>query len=267
MLDPIDGTKSFIHGVPLSLHPGGPVLEGETPCIGVIHAPALGEMRLRRRGPRLPGTSPMAIRRCRRSGPVSPKLRVTLQDGLLLTSEIALVCRRASAPPTPSTCTSLHCTLGFLPVRTWADGYGYLMVATGRAEVMIDPAMKLWDVAPLPTVIEEAGGTFTDWHGQPTIYAGECHCHQRTFVRTRCSPSRANFRQTSSGWLLPAGRFASQRSIACIGALLEERRVQLAPSICRPQLATSKISSTTANAVAWCGLKAERPPCRSAQVR
>jgi fructose-1,6-bisphosphatase/inositol monophosphatase family enzyme len=47
------------------------------------------------------------------------------------------------------------------------------MVATGRAEVMIDPNMKLWDAAPLQTIIEEAGGRFTDWQGNPTIHAGE----------------------------------------------------------------------------------------------
>jgi len=57
--------------------------------------------------------------------------------------------------------------------RTWGDGYGYLMVATGRAEVMIDPVMNLWDVAPLQTVIEEAGGKFTDWQGRRTVHSGE----------------------------------------------------------------------------------------------
>ena len=57
--------------------------------------------------------------------------------------------------------------------RTWGDGYGYLMVATGRADVMVDPIMALWDAAALPPVLEEAGGTFTDWHGNPTIHGGE----------------------------------------------------------------------------------------------
>ncbi len=47
------------------------------------------------------------------------------------------------------------------------------MVATGRAEVMIDPVMNLWDAAPLQTVIEEAGGKFTDWQGHPTVHSGE----------------------------------------------------------------------------------------------
>ena len=57
--------------------------------------------------------------------------------------------------------------------RTWGDGYAYLMVATGRAEVAIDPVMNLWDAAPLQTVIEEAGGHFVDWQGNPTVHAGE----------------------------------------------------------------------------------------------
>jgi fructose-1,6-bisphosphatase/inositol monophosphatase family enzyme len=57
--------------------------------------------------------------------------------------------------------------------RTWGDGYGYLMVATGRAEVMIDPVVNLWDAAPLQPVIEEAGGQFSDWNGAATIHAGE----------------------------------------------------------------------------------------------
>jgi fructose-1,6-bisphosphatase/inositol monophosphatase family enzyme len=57
--------------------------------------------------------------------------------------------------------------------RTWGDGYGYLMVATGRAEVMIDPIINLWDAAPLQPIIEEAGGHFTDWKGNPTIHARE----------------------------------------------------------------------------------------------
>jgi fructose-1,6-bisphosphatase/inositol monophosphatase family enzyme len=57
--------------------------------------------------------------------------------------------------------------------RTWGDGYGYLMVATGRAEIMIDPILSIWDAAALQPVIEEAGGHFGDWKGNPTIRAGE----------------------------------------------------------------------------------------------
>jgi fructose-1,6-bisphosphatase/inositol monophosphatase family enzyme len=57
--------------------------------------------------------------------------------------------------------------------RTWGDCYGYLMVATGRADVMVDAVMALWDAAALQPILEEAGGTFTDWQGRPTIHAGE----------------------------------------------------------------------------------------------
>ncbi len=56
--------------------------------------------------------------------------------------------------------------------RTWGDCYGYLLVATGRADVMLDPAMNVWDCAALLPVVEEAGGTFTDWQGQRTIHGG-----------------------------------------------------------------------------------------------
>ena len=57
--------------------------------------------------------------------------------------------------------------------RTWGDAYGHLLVATGRADIMIDPALNLWDAAPLQTIIEEAGGRFLDWQGQSTIQSGE----------------------------------------------------------------------------------------------
>jgi fructose-1,6-bisphosphatase/inositol monophosphatase family enzyme len=57
--------------------------------------------------------------------------------------------------------------------RTWGDCYGYLLVATGRAEIMIDPAMNVWDAAALQPILEEAGGTFTDWQGAPTIHSRE----------------------------------------------------------------------------------------------
>ena len=57
--------------------------------------------------------------------------------------------------------------------RTWGDAYGYLLVATGRAEVMVDPEMNLWDAAAILPVMVESGGTFTDWNGNPTIHGGE----------------------------------------------------------------------------------------------
>jgi fructose-1,6-bisphosphatase/inositol monophosphatase family enzyme len=56
--------------------------------------------------------------------------------------------------------------------RTWGDAYGYLLVATGRADVMVDPVMNPWDAAPFLPIIEEAGGVFADWSGQRTVFGG-----------------------------------------------------------------------------------------------
>jgi histidinol-phosphatase len=54
--------------------------------------------------------------------------------------------------------------------RTWGDCYGYALVATGRLEVMVDPEMHPWDCAPMLPILEEAGGRFTTWSGEPTIW-------------------------------------------------------------------------------------------------
>jgi fructose-1,6-bisphosphatase/inositol monophosphatase family enzyme len=56
--------------------------------------------------------------------------------------------------------------------RTWGDVYGYVLVATGRADIMLDPVMNIWDCAALLPILEEAGGTFTDWRGHRTISGG-----------------------------------------------------------------------------------------------
>ena len=58
-------------------------------------------------------------------------------------------------------------------VRTWGDGYGYLLVATGRAEIMIDPLFNPWDAAAVDVVVTEAGGRFSDWQGRDRIDSGD----------------------------------------------------------------------------------------------
>ena len=57
--------------------------------------------------------------------------------------------------------------------RSWGDGYGYLLVATGRADLMIDPICNAWDVASIMPILVEAGGKFTDWKGNPTVRGGD----------------------------------------------------------------------------------------------
>lgn len=165
ILDPIDGTKSFIHGVPLYTTLVA-VLQENEPLIGVVYAPAIAETVYAAKGGgcwHIDGPA----REPRRTF-VSKIDR--LSESLLVTSEIAsFTTHRAK--------DALNVFIELQQVarlaRTWGDGYGYLMVATGRAEVAIDPVMNLWDAAPLQTVIEEAGGHFVDWQGNPTVYAGE----------------------------------------------------------------------------------------------
>ncbi len=166
-LDPIDGTKSFIHGVPLYTTLVA-LLEGETPRLGVIHAPACGETVYAANGlgcwyvdDRQTDTTPQPAR-------VSQGSR--LSEGLVLTSEVASFATRHTGDTT-DVYQALERSARL--VRTWGDGYGYLMVATGRAEVMIDPEMNLWDAAPLQPILEEAGGQLTDWQGVPTVHSGD----------------------------------------------------------------------------------------------
>ena len=53
--------------------------------------------------------------------------------------------------------------------RGWGDCFGHVLVATGRADVMLDPVLSDWDCVPLLPILEEAGGSFTDWHGHRTV--------------------------------------------------------------------------------------------------
>jgi histidinol phosphatase-like enzyme (inositol monophosphatase family) len=156
IIDPIDGTKSFICGVPfyavlLAL------VKDDQPQLGVMYFPALNEMVYARRG----GGCFWNGRRAR----VSPVSR--LADAVLLASDLDTFGRfnRQDAFQRLIDATYFQ--------RTWGDAYGYALVATGRAEVMLDPAMAIWDCGPLQVIMEEAGGTFTDWRGTPTIFGGE----------------------------------------------------------------------------------------------
>jgi histidinol-phosphatase len=161
ILDPIDGTKSFISGVPLYSTLIGIEHEGRS-VVGVIQIPALDECVYAAKGTgawyQRGNSEPTQAR-------VSQKSK--LSESLFCTSEVKTfynVGRGAAYE---------RLQAGSWLGRTWGDGYGYLMVATGRAELMVDPKMNVWDCAALQPVIEEAGGTFTDWKGEPTIYSGD----------------------------------------------------------------------------------------------
>jgi len=161
ILDPIDGTKSFIHGVPLYSTLIGIEHDGRS-VAGAILIPALDECVYAAEG----GGAWYALgTQAPRPARVSTCLQ--LAEGLFLTSEIVnfdTIGRRE---------VYYRLQAASRLARTWGDGYGYLLVATGRAELMVDPIMNLWDAAAIQPVIQEAGGTFTDWQGRPTIYSGQ----------------------------------------------------------------------------------------------
>ncbi len=150
ILDPIDGTKSFVHGVPLYSVLVGLAIEGK-PEVGVIFLPALGEMCSARRG----GGCYLNGRRARVS--TTP----TLAEGLICSSDVPL------DPADP-----VHRLFSASRLRrTWGDAYGYVLVATGRAEMMVDPRLSVWDLAALVPVIEEAGGRISDLEGREGLEA------------------------------------------------------------------------------------------------
>ena len=64
----------------------------------------------------------------------------------------------------------------------WCDAYGYLLVATGRVEIALDPIMNAWDCGPFPVILREAGGYFGDWHGNETIHAQEALATNRQLL-------------------------------------------------------------------------------------
>jgi histidinol phosphatase-like enzyme (inositol monophosphatase family) len=161
ILDPIDGTKSFISGVPLYGTMVGIEHEGRA-LAGLVFMPGLDEGVFASAGQ---GTwhfrGDQQPRRCR----VSTKAR--LADCLFITSQVDSFAKRGATAAFEALQSAAYIT------RTWGDCYGYLLVATGRAELMVDPIMNVWDAAAVQPIIEEAGGTFTDWQGNPTIHAGE----------------------------------------------------------------------------------------------
>jgi histidinol-phosphatase len=154
IVDPIDGTKTFIHGVPLYGVLIGVEVKGVA-SVGVIYLPALDEMVCAAKG-----------LGCRWNGrPARVSTQTKLGESAVMASSIVAAYNRSDAYAKLAARSLLQ--------RTWGDCYGYVLVATGRAEVMIDPAMKVWDCAAILPVIEEAGGKFTNWKGEATIYADD----------------------------------------------------------------------------------------------
>ncbi len=156
VVDPIDGTYGFIHGVPLYCTLLA-VLDEHGPLVGVIHLPALGETVYAGRG-----LGCFHHRRGLALQPARVNTHPTLAGSAIMTSGIG------NWPP--GRLDRLH--HAGVKVRTWGDGYGYALVATGRVEAMVDPEMSVWDRAPLPVIMTEAGGRFSTVDGRDDLWGG-----------------------------------------------------------------------------------------------
>jgi histidinol phosphatase-like enzyme (inositol monophosphatase family) len=154
ILDPIDGTRSFVRGVPLFGVLMALEIEKE-PVVGVCYLPALDEMVAAARG-----------EGCRWNGrPARVSAVASLEDALVSVTEASTL-----SDMHPTFWNRLKKAAG--TIRGFSDCYGHVLVATGRAEVMLDPVMNVWDNAALLPILEEAGGHFTDFTGRRVIDGG-----------------------------------------------------------------------------------------------
>jgi len=152
ILDPIDGTASFVQGVPLYAVLVGLEIEGDA-VVGVAYFPALDEMVAAARG--------LGCSWNGRRARVSTVDR--LEDAVLTITDPGDEHGREEREAMIAR-TGLQ--------RGWGDAYGHALVATGRAEIALDPVVNPWDCAALIPILQEAGGTFTAWDGRVTIEGG-----------------------------------------------------------------------------------------------
>ena len=151
VLDPIDGTKSFVSGTFLFGTLIG-LMKDEQPIVGTIHHPITSHM--------LIGTGDEARLN---DEPVKVRSTANLRDAVLLYTDFIDVGQYQNG-------IAFQQLMGKTKYnRTWGDCHGYFLVATGFADVMLDPIMHLWDIVALVPIIEGAGGKITSWNGGPPL--------------------------------------------------------------------------------------------------
>lgn len=153
-VDPIDGTKSFVRGIPLYTVLIGCEIRGRVD-VGAIYLPALDEMIAAAHG-----------HGCTWNGRRAAASKcASLDQAMFLCTDVKMARDRSSAYDQLEARTKVQ--------RCAYDAYGYALVATGRADVVMDPIMNEWDCGPLPVVLREAGAHYSDWKGQHTIHGGD----------------------------------------------------------------------------------------------
>ena len=155
IIDPLDGTYSFVRGVAIYGVLIGLEIDGE-PCLGAVNLPALDELVYAARGLGCFWNAERA------QVSVTP----SLGEALLVATDFGTCEEHGFGRAAEALQRQVNAR------RTWGDCYGHILVATGRADIMLDPVMNVWDCAALLPIVEEAGGTLTDWQGRRTIYGG-----------------------------------------------------------------------------------------------
>lgn len=156
LIDPIDGTRAFVRGVPLYGVLLGLEIEGRVE-VGAAYFPALDEMVAAATG-----------EGCWWNGRRAHVSRVsTLKDATVAFTDVAKFEEYGRDGAWKRFMEMSAYRAG------WSDAYGYALVATGRVELMLDPVMNPWDCAPFPPIVKEAGGFFGNWQGEATIYGNE----------------------------------------------------------------------------------------------
>ncbi len=148
LVDPIDGTRSFVRGVPLWGTLVACIEEGLVVASAAVF-PSAGR----------------AVCAARGGGAHADGARTRVSSIPTLESALVLATDLGFGGDAQRTSRTAALTAEVAATRTWGDAYGYLLVATGAAEVMLDGPFHPWDAAPVMLIVEEAGGVFTDWHG------------------------------------------------------------------------------------------------------
>ncbi|MDR2595197.1 MAG: hypothetical protein LBC87_10565 [Fibromonadaceae bacterium] len=157
VLDPIDGTKSFIYGVPL-FGTIIAILRKGSPIAGLIQLPALNSKVWATEGGG-------AFADDGRAAKVSDTLE--LKNSLVLSGTINTIESKGYGEWFASLRKNAKL------YRGWGDCFGYYQVACGKAEIMIDPVVSLWDIAPYPLIFAEAGGVFSTLKGEKSLFSAK----------------------------------------------------------------------------------------------
>lgn len=165
LIDPIDGTKSFMRGVPLYAVLLGLEIDGKIE-VGVSYFPGLSEMVCA-------ASNEGCYWNGRRAFVSETK---TLDRAYFAHTDIAAFEKYGRGKALGRILKSTYHRVG------WSDAYGHMLVATGRVDIMIDPIMNPWDCGPFPVMLREAGGYFGDLSGKETIYGNEALSTTKTLL-------------------------------------------------------------------------------------